>query len=107
MKHLLIASLILLACSCSKPDMQENREALSHTKGEWTHDQTDKAIDIYLDVLQQQEDLIDKEIELRKTLNFFDENRCSRDVLKSRQKQIQDAKTRIQQKQNTLNSMSR
>lgn len=107
MKHLLTATLILLACACSKPDMQENREALDHTKGEWTHDQTEKAIDIYLDVLRQQEALIDKEADLLKSLNYFDENRCSRDVLNARKNEIQAARTRIRQKQDSLLNLSK
>ncbi|MCM1320101.1 MAG: hypothetical protein NC217_06925 [Muribaculaceae bacterium] len=107
MRYLIIATLIMLACACSKPDAEKNREALDQTKGEWTHDQTDKAIDIYLNVLKQQEVLVNKEIELRKTLNFYDESRCARDVLKSRQKEIQTARRRLEQKQDSLIQLSR
>lgn len=108
MPHLLIISLLLCLCACSaKTDTEQGREDLSHTRGEWTHAQTDKAIDIYLETLAQEEDLLNRNIELRRTLRYFDENRCSRQVLNARRHEIDSVRTRLKARRDTLAAISR
>lgn len=102
---LAIAFAGLTACSGSTP--QEDREELASTKGEWTHAQTDKAIDLYLEGLKQEETLLDKNLELRKQLEFFDENRCARDVLKSRRAEIDSVRARLDDKRAQITRISK
>lgn len=102
MKKLAYTAILILLCACSGSYSEDTHEALGQTRGEWTHEQTEKAIDLYLDGLKQQEALIDREMELQHTLKFFDENRCSRDVLKARSRELQDARARIRHKRDSL-----
>ena len=86
MRFLICAALMCALTACSESSIQEDKEDLSQTRGEWTHEQTDKAIDIYLEELKREDALLDRQMELCEQLKFFDENRCSRDVLRKRQR---------------------
>ncbi|MCM1006259.1 MAG: hypothetical protein NC402_08195 [Prevotella sp.] len=110
MKTLILTAIVLMLTgltSCSDNPAKEKREIIDRTKGEWTHDQTEKAIDIYIDGLKQEEDLLRRNIELRQTLQFFDENRCARDVLKARRHEIDSLRCTLAAKRDTLAAISR
>lgn len=96
-----------LLAACSKPSATDNYEDIADTKGEWTHEQTNKAIDIYLEGLKEEEGLLDRNIELRRRLEFFDENRCSRSVLKERRAEIDSARARLDAKRAGIRAISR
>ena len=93
--------------SCSGPSTEEKEEELAETRGEWTHDQTNKAIDLYLEGLRSEEELLDRNLELRERMRFFDENRCSRDVLRERRAEIDSTRARLDAKRARLVSISK
>lgn len=93
-------------CACSSSSVEEKRGELSRTKGEWTHEQTEMAIDIYLDGLRREEEYLSRNLELRDSLRFFDERRCARDVLKARRAEIDKARSSLKKKLDILNDIS-
>lgn len=102
-----IAVTLFATVSCSKSSPDEQKARLVEVKGEWTHEQTDKAIDIYLDGLRREEELLDRNLELREQLRFFDENRCSRDVLRQRRAEIDSTRARLDAKRERINKISK
>lgn len=108
MKNYLFVVVALFATvSCSKSSPDEQKTRLMEAKGEWTHEQTDKAIDIYLDGLRREEELLDRNLELREQLRFFDESRCSRDVLRQRRAEIDSTRARLDAKREKINMISK
>ena len=105
--NIIVFAAVGLLSACSKPTVTERAEELKDTKGEWTHEQTDRAIDTYLEGLKEEEKLLDRNVELRKRLQFFDENRCSRDVLMQRRAEIDSARARSQSKRESIRNLSR
>lgn len=107
MKFIVCAALACALMACSGPSIQEDKETLSQTRGEWTHEQTDKAIDIYLEGLKSEDALLDRQMELREQLKFFDENRCSRDVLHQRRAEIDSARAVLEAKRCKIDRISK
>lgn len=105
--YIIAAVSVALFSACSKPTVAERADELKDTKGEWTHEQTNKAIDIYLEGLTEEAELLDRNIELRKRLRFFDENRCSREVLRERRAEIDSARARLQSKRKSISNLTR
>lgn len=96
-----------LLAACSESSATDKYEDIAATKGEWTHEQTNKAIDIYLEGLKEEEALLDRNIDLRRRLEFFDENRCSRSVLKERRAEIDSVRARLDAKRAGIRAISR
>lgn len=102
MKILTIGVLLLCVTACSRPDAAEQKQDLTRQKGEWTHAQTEQAIDLYLDGLKQEEALLKRNQELQRQLEFFDENRCSRAVLKARRAEIDSMRHALDSRRRSL-----
>lgn len=107
MKKYVCSVCTLLAVSCSAPSPQEQVERLAGSKGEWTNDQTEMAVDLYLDGLSREEELLDRNLEVREGIRFFDERRCSRDVLRERRAEIDSARARLDAKRARILQISR
>lgn len=109
MKKKIIGAALMLSCmaACSHPSAEDKTKELESTKGEWTHAQTNKAIDLYIEGLKSEEDLLNRELEVRRGLKFFDENRCSREVLKSRRSEIDSMRSLLAKKRAQIDSISR
>lgn len=107
MRFLICAALMCALTACSESSIQEDKEDLSRTRGEWTHEQTDKAIDIYLEELKREDALLDRQMELCEQLKFFDENRCSRDVLRQRRAEIDSVRNALAAKRLKISKVSK
>lgn len=92
----------LILAGCSSPSEKEEVARLKAVKGEWTHEQTEDAIDLYLKGLQHEDELLEKNLDIQAQINFFNENKCSREVLQERRQEIDNARKALKEKRERL-----
>jgi len=90
----LIAAALLLA-ACSHHDTRQQVERLDKVQGEWTKAQTDEAIDLYLQGLENQERLMEENMQVLQQTGFFRKSKCDRSTLADRQDEIEQAEKRV------------
>lgn len=89
-------ALISLASCGGVSDRHEEIQKLNDVSGEWTKEQTDQAIDIYI---EGQKEMIDNAEDIGLIMEkqfFFSESKCDEDALKERKDEIKEAKQRLQ-----------
>ncbi|MBP3299475.1 MAG: hypothetical protein J6L73_07350 [Muribaculaceae bacterium] len=105
MKHYLctaFAATLLLLGSCGGDSTDETIDRLRQARGEWTVEQSDEAVDIYLEGLQRESDLLEQNLEIQRQVNFFSEGKCSREVLAKHRAEIDKARKDLQEKRTRL-----
>lgn len=90
----------MMACSGEPTD--KKIEKLRSARGEWTVDQSDEAVDIYLEGLRKESDLLEQNMEIRRQVEFFSEQKCAREVLDKRRGEIQEARKSLSEKRSRL-----
>lgn len=88
--------------ACSGEPTEKKIEKLQSARGEWTVDQSDEAVDIYLEGLQKESDLLEQNMEIRRQVDFFNERKCAREVLDKRREEIQKARQSLSEKRSEL-----
>ena len=63
--------LAVLCQACGSEPVRDRVDKLQSARGEWTMDQTDEAIDLYLEGLQRESDLLEQNMEIRRQTDFF------------------------------------
>lgn len=101
-KFIVAATLSMVLAGCSAPSDKEEVARLKAVTGEWTHEQTEDAIDLYLRGLKCEDELLEKNFDIQAQINFFDEKKCSRDVLKERRAEIDKARKELKDKRDRL-----
>lgn len=99
---ILLFVVCVLVSACSSPTDREEVNRLKTIRGEWTHEQTNDAIDLYLRGLEHEEELLEQNLEIQSQVNFFDEKKCSRDVLNERREEIEKARRALSDKRKRL-----
>lgn len=97
-----LCALGLATLSCGSKEPEEVMTELADKQGEWTHDQTEEACDLYVDLLKEQQSLIDQELALQKKAAFFSDTKAARSVMKERAPEIDSLRTRIRAKRAQL-----
>ena len=67
--------LAVLCQACGSEPVRDRVDKLQSARGEWTMDQTDEAIDLYLEGLQRESDLLEQNMEIRRQTDFFSEEK--------------------------------
>ena len=96
--------LAVLCQACGSEPVRDRVDKLQSARGEWTMDQTDEAIDLYLEGLQRESDLLEQNMEIRRQTDFFSEKKCAREVLEIRRAEIDKARTDLAEKRARLQS---
>ena len=96
--------LAVLCQACGSEPVRDRVDKLQSARGEWTMDQTDEAIDLYLEGLQRESDLLEQNMEIRRQTDFFSEKNCAREVLEIRRAEIDKARTDLAEKRARLQS---
>lgn len=103
MKRLAFLSIpLLLLASCGGKDTHERVQHLDKVSGEWTKEQTDEAIDLYIDGLHRQEALLEQNMGMLEQTGFFRRSKCHQGTLDERSSEIEKAEKRLDERRASL-----